>query len=34
MEDGFGLLVVMVVDYATVLVSYKERREAYYNVVI
>ena len=26
MEDGFGLVVVMVVDYATGLLSYKKRR--------
>ena len=26
MEDGFGLLVVMVVDYATDLLSYKDIR--------
>ena len=26
MEDGFGLVVVMVVDYATGLLSYKDRR--------
>ena len=26
MEDGFGLVVLMVVDYATGLLSYKERR--------
>jgi len=25
-EDGFGLVVVMVVDYATGLLSYKDRR--------
>ena len=26
MEDGFGLVVMMGVDYATGLLSYKERR--------
>jgi len=26
MEDEFGLVVVMVVDYAAVLLSYKDRR--------